>query len=49
MGTKLRKTRGLGENRGGCDMGLVEELVLKKRRGIVSGRKVWGKFYLEGI
>lgn len=49
MGTTLRKIHSLGESRGGYDLGLVEELVLEKGRGLASGRKGWGKVYLEGV
>lgn len=48
--TKLRKKdRGLGENRGECDLSLIDELVLEKGRGFASGRKGWGKIYLESL
>lgn len=50
MRTKLRKKdRGLGENRGECDLSLIDELVLEKGRGFASGRKGWGKIYLESL
>lgn len=47
---KLRKKdRGFGENRGECDLSLIDELVLEKGRGFVLGRKGWGKIYLESF